>query len=110
MLNGPLRQLRRPMPSDRQQENALTIMDLDDVSLGTILDFLPGHFRVVASVNRRFRWIYHDTAAAPKNRRCYKAAMASDATRAIWLAQDEANVSDKGCIFVARIGNLEALQ
>ena len=52
----------------------------------------------------------YNTTAAPKNRTCFKAVMASDATRAIWLAEDEANVRDKGCIFAARIGNLEALQ
>ena len=82
-----------------------TITDLDDASLGAILDFLPGHFRFVASVNRRFRFLYRH----PPNT-FYIAALTSDATREIWLEDDQRYVAIIGCGFAAKYGNLEAFQ
>ena len=98
---------RRPIPSDPKQQNGniITIGDLDDASLETILDFLPGHFRFVASVTRRFRLLYHQTPSP-----LYNAAMTSDATRALWLQENESNVREKGCRLAAKFGNLAALQ
>ena len=107
MSDPPRKKQRRPiLSSEHSQQNKPTnINDLDDASLGTILDFLPGHFRFVGSVNRRFRFLYHHTP----NTFC-TAAMATDATRAIWFEEDEANVRANGCKFAAIYGNLEALQ
>ena len=103
----PREQQRRRIPSDQEQQNEPNenIMDLDDASLGNILDFLPGHFRFVASVNRRFRFLYHHTPNT-----FYIEAMASDRTREIWLQEDETNVREKGCKIAAKIGNLEAIK
>ena len=106
--NPPRKKQGRPISSEKpNQENepTTTIMNLDDASLGTILEFLPGHFRFVANVNRRFRFLYHHTPNT-----IYGAAMTSDATRAIWLDEDKANVRESACGFAARLGNLEALQ
>ena len=56
MRNDPPRKKQgRPISSEKpNQENepTTTIMNLDDASLGTILEF-------VANVNRRFRFLYH---------------------------------------------------
>ena len=81
------------------------ITNLDDASLGTILDFLPGHFRFLVSVNRRFRFLYHHTPST-----FFIAAMTSSATREIWLEEDEANVRRNGCKFSTKYGNLEAFR
>ena len=83
----------------------ITIGDLDDASLGTVLDFHPGHFRFVASVNRRFRIVYHHT---PKT--IYSAAMQSDAAREILFEEDEVYVRTDGCRLAAMYGDLESLQ
>ena len=93
-----------------RNEPMLTIMDLDDASLGNVFDFLPGHLRFVASVNRRFRvrYVWRWWWYIPNT--IYTVAMTSDATRAIWLQEDEACVKEKGCILAAKFGNLEALQ
>ena len=84
-----------------------TIMDLDDGSLGTVLDFLPGHFRFAASVNRRFRFLYviHNTQDT-----FYTTAMSSVTTRNVWLEEDEMNVRTNACRFAAKYANWEALQ
>ena len=83
------------------------LMDLDeDALLRSILDFLPGHFRFVAGVNKRFRSLYdHQTPNT-----VYMAAMTSEATRKIWFEEDTWNVREYGCRFAAKYGNLEALQ
>ena len=60
------RQSERRNPTGRaskqrkqKNESAITsINDLDDTSLGSILDYLSGHFRFVADVNSRFRSVY----------------------------------------------------
>ena len=71
------------------------------------MDFLPGRFRFVASVSRRFRFLYRSNT--PNT--FYAAAMTSDATRAIWLEEDEANnVRLNGRRLAAMFGNLETLQ
>ena len=106
----PRKRQRRPIPSEQQEQlneaKKNISFDLDDALLRYILDFLPGHFRFVASVNRRFRFLYdHQTSNT-----FYMAAIATDATREIWLEEDEANVRENGCIFAAKYGNLEALQ
>ena len=108
----PNKRQRRPIPSEQhtQQNESMTkrnLMDLDDDALlRSIVDFLPGHFRFVAAVNRRFRSLYdHQTQHT-----FYTAAMASDATRAIWFEDDETNVRGMGCRYAAKSGNLEALQ
>ena len=86
-----------------------TIHDLDDASLlGTILDFLPGHFRFVASVNRRFRFLYHQQHTPTTT--LYIAAMTSAATRGIWLQEDPTEARESGCRLAAKFGNLEALR
>ena len=86
-----------------------TIHDLDHASLlGTILDFLPGHFRFVASVNRRFRFLYNQQHTP--NTTFYVAAMTSAATRGIWLAEDQTKARKNGCRIAAKCGNLEALR
>ena len=95
---------------DKQQNESMTrrtLMDLDDDALlRSILDFLPGHFRFVAGVNRRFRSLYdHQTPET-----FYIAAMASEAPQIIWLQEDETNVRRMGCRYAAKFGNLEALQ
>ena len=108
---NPPRKKKRPTSRaseqhKQQSEPTITsINDLDDASLAAILDFLPGQFRFVASVNRRFRSLY---SHAPNT--IYTAAMTSDATRAIWLEEDEQKVRGNGCFFAAEYGNLEALQ
>ena len=106
----PRKRQRRPIPSEQQEQlneaKKKNITDLDDALLRSILDFLPGHFRFVASVNRRFRSLYDHQA--PNT--FYRTAMTSDATRAIWLEENTANVRDDGCRFAAKCGNLEVLQ
>ena len=91
----------------KQQNEPKTtcITDLDDASLSVILEFLPGSFRFIAGVNRRFRLLCRHPPDT-----LYTAAMTSGATRAIWLEEDEVNVRDNGCLFAAKYGNLEALQ
>ena len=99
----PRRRLRGQIPPDpheRQNNESTTatstIMELDDESLGIIFDFLPGHFRFVASVNRRFRFLYtyhhHHTPNT-----FHTVAMTSKATRQIWFQEDETNVRENGC-------------
>ena len=84
----PATQERRLIPSEehkQQNESAMkTTMDLDDASLGTVLDFLPGHFRFVASANRRFRFL-STTHHTPST--FYTVAMTSGTTRAIWFEE-----------------------
>ena len=87
---------------EHQNTETTTIMD---ESLKTILNLLPGHYRFIASVDRRFRSNYHH---APNT--FYSTAMKSDATRAMWCEEDEANVRRLGCEFATKFGNLEALQ
>ena len=89
----------------QRTEPMVSIKDLDDASLVSIFDFLPGHFRFVASVNRRFRFLYRSTPNT-----FYTAAMKSDATRDKWLEEERANVRRNGCALAAKYGNLEALQ
>ena len=108
MDNDPPRKRRwiPPKQHEKQQnESTKTICDLDDACLRTIFDFLPGHFRFVPTVNRRFRSLYHH----PPNT-MYMAAIASDTTREIWLEEEEANVRENGCYVAAKFGNIEALQ
>ena len=81
------------------------MLALDDTSRGTILDFLPGHFRFVAGVNRRFRFLYQHTPYT-----FCTTAMTSDATLALWFEEDRYNVRRNGCGFAARLGNMEVLQ
>ena len=113
--NDPLSKHQRgPIPSEqhKQQNESMTrrtLMDLDDDALlRSIVDFLPGHFRFVAGVNRRLQSLYDDHHSTPNT--FYMAAMASDATRTIWLEEDETNVRKDGCRLAAKYGNLEALQ
>ena len=98
-----------PILSEHKPQNERTmtsIMDVDDAVLATMLDFLPGHFRFVAGVkNRRFRFLYQDTPNT-----FYTTAMTSDATRTLWLQEDEPNVWRNGHVFAAQFRNLEALQ
>ena len=108
--NDPPRKKRHRgrIPSEQHPHPRITIMELlDDASLEHILDFLPGHFRFVASVDRRFRSLYQHHHA-PNT--VYMAAMTSNATRERWLQEDAAFVREDGCRFAAKYGNLEALQ
>ena len=99
--NDPPREKQRgPIPSI--VTSTTTITDLDDAAFGTVLEFLPGHFRLVAGVNRRFRVLYHHRPST-----CYSAAMTSDATRAMWLEEDRAEVRRHGCSRAAKYGNFE---
>ena len=110
--NDPPRQQRRRNPPEQhrqpQQNESMTrtIDSLDDALLRSIVDFLPGNFRFVAGVNRRF-WSLYDPHT-PNT--FYVAAMASTATRTIWLEEEETNVRRKGCFLASKFGNLEALQ
>ena len=110
----PRPETRTPREHHTTQQNkpmitsTTTIHDLDDASLEGILHFLPGHFRFVAGVNCRFRCLYV-TLHTPDT--LYEVAMASGATREIWLQEDEPNIrAGEGCRLAAKYSNLEALQ
>ena len=92
--------------AERNPRPVVTIAELDDESLGGILDFLRGHFRFVAGVNRPFRFLCYRHAPYT----FYMEAMASDATGEILFEAHEVYVRIFGCAFTAKYGNLEALQ
>ena len=67
---------------------SLLLDDLDDSSLQYSLEFLCGHYRFVASADRRFRFL--------------TVAMETQATREIWLQENREEVKEDGVYWLQR--------
>ena len=94
-------------PRPNRRRTSMLEQQLEDDCLGFLLEYLPGQFRYVAAVNRRFRMLYPHAPMTTYE----SAVLESIATVAIWLddAASDAETHAAGFAAAIRKGDLNLL-